>query len=653
MDSGVKGEVAEPAGAASGSLHKRKRESRVEEKEEDVVHIEAKDLVDENTELSFAVMSKLLKEMKNHEFSEPFMEPVSVDEAPGYLNVVKRPMDFRTLGKQLKAGNFTTGKGSFIGSMRLIWRNCFAYNDPDSEIYQWAAILERKFEELLEESVASSTVALPASIPKQVSKKPPLEEEKLSDPMPVAPARKKKKGEGRATASALSQLLREISSDPRATPFLYPVDPSQAPGYLEIIKEPMDLSLISSKIGIYEDAPVELLRDLNLMLDNCQEYNTEESDIYQSVEPYRAFIHAKFSTFCEAHHLEVEMSDSVHLRKGQALYEMNVLPPVPPPPSLSTKALDPSLPLLHRVEADVAAYSLRNPVRAETTNQTLSLTVADADRLLDELLADDNGGSNSYVKLKAFQIASKLLNTTPLPFSHAMYTVKNFGYLDEALATKGNMVLDGVIVPNGYQCSTCLRLTATVSTGRRKTIQHDVDVQVVSFVTYRDQKPLFAVALVDGVTISSASHPREVWLQFLEETPNIVLHLGSKLRRCRAVLNRLCIHPLVTPFLERIDPYSAEGKEYYRDIRAPMWLSEVHKRLVEGAYNSEFEFMFDVRLVFANCMGYNTPDSTLYQSASALLADFEVKLIRKLFSILILLKKAFRCSNLCACGYSM
>jgi hypothetical protein len=54
-----------------------------------------------------------------------------------------------------------------------------------------------------------------------------------------------------------------------------------------------------------------------------------------------------------------------------------------------------------------------------------------------------------------------------------------------------------------------------------------------------------------------------------------------------------------------------------------MWLREVHNRLVEGTYDNEFDFAWDVRLIFQNCCEYNERNSELYNAAKECLEYFD------------------------------
>jgi hypothetical protein len=587
---------------SSKVIEKRKREPSIPDESEHDLGLPMSD------------MSRILKDLQTHECSMPFLEPVDVEEAPGYLQVVKTPMDLKSIGKMLKGGAFAPGKQDFVSTLTLIWSNCYAYNAPKSQIYQWAKIMETYAAELFAKVAARNVPE------KQIVEEE--DDEQLKKKIKKVPGR----AERTALTTALQQLLQEVSKDPRAAPFLSPVSEDDAPGYHDVIKEPMDLSLMTSRISSYEKDPVKLLRDFNLMCDNCQTYNVETSSLYKSSEEFRGFVKQKFMRMCEVSGLmDVDIDDGVNVIRQEDYKEMKLLPPVKLSSELNPPPTDLSIPMYHRVVADTALYKKNNPFLVDPSSHTLSLTVADADRLLDNLLADPQG-SNTYVKTKAYQLAAKTLSAIPFPFKDGFYNILNLGYIEEALAKVGKTYLfNGHIAPCGYTSKLTLRMTeeSVKVTRKSKSIEKFRDVEFLSFISYPKGIAAFTVALADGVTVINAPHPRDVWVAVLSMPGLILNHIGNKMRRCRAVLNRLCTNPLVNPFLGKVDPSQPDGKEYYNTISAPMWLHEVHQRLVEGSYNSEFEFIWDVQLIFANAQRYNVSGSQLYQSANNLRREFE------------------------------
>ncbi|XP_017122711.1 bromodomain adjacent to zinc finger domain protein 1A [Drosophila elegans] len=84
-------------------------------------------------------------------------------------------------------------------------------------------------------------------------------------------------------SSALYDLLEQIMKHKASWPFLRPVLTSEVPDYHQIIKTPMDLAKIKSKLnmGAYQ-LNEELLSDIQLVFRNCDLYNVEGNEIYDA-----------------------------------------------------------------------------------------------------------------------------------------------------------------------------------------------------------------------------------------------------------------------------------------------------------------------------------------------------------------------------------
>ncbi|XP_017073357.1 bromodomain adjacent to zinc finger domain protein 1A [Drosophila eugracilis] len=84
-------------------------------------------------------------------------------------------------------------------------------------------------------------------------------------------------------SAALYDLLEQIMKHKAAWPFLRPVLTSEVPDYHKIIKTPMDLAKIKSKLnmGSYQ-LNEELLSDIQLVFRNCDLYNVEGNEIYDA-----------------------------------------------------------------------------------------------------------------------------------------------------------------------------------------------------------------------------------------------------------------------------------------------------------------------------------------------------------------------------------
>jgi histone acetyltransferase len=74
--------------------------------------------------------------------SWPFREPVNRQQVHDYYDVIKEPMDLKTIGEQLQAGKYDI-KESFLHDVMLVIDNCRTYNNEDTVYYECATKLER------------------------------------------------------------------------------------------------------------------------------------------------------------------------------------------------------------------------------------------------------------------------------------------------------------------------------------------------------------------------------------------------------------------------------------------------------------------------------------------------------------------------------
>ncbi|XP_005179329.2 bromodomain adjacent to zinc finger domain protein 1A [Musca domestica] len=83
--------------------------------------------------------------------------------------------------------------------------------------------------------------------------------------------------------SILYELLEKIMKNEHSWPFLRPVSQSEVPDYYDIIKNPMDFAKIKSKLnmGSYQ-INEEVMRDIELVFGNCDEYNVKGNEIYEA-----------------------------------------------------------------------------------------------------------------------------------------------------------------------------------------------------------------------------------------------------------------------------------------------------------------------------------------------------------------------------------
>ncbi|XP_007937134.1 bromodomain-containing protein 8 [Orycteropus afer afer] len=83
------------------------------------------------------------KMIASHRFSSPFLKPVSDRQAPGYKDVVKRPMDLTSLKRNLSKGRIRT-MAQFQRDVMLMFQNAVMYNDSDHHVYHMAVEMQRE-----------------------------------------------------------------------------------------------------------------------------------------------------------------------------------------------------------------------------------------------------------------------------------------------------------------------------------------------------------------------------------------------------------------------------------------------------------------------------------------------------------------------------
>ncbi|XP_040836394.1 bromodomain-containing protein 8-like isoform X3 [Ochotona curzoniae] len=76
-------------------------------------------------------------------FSSPFLKPVSERQAPGYKDVVKRPMDLTSVKRNLSKGRIRT-LAQFQRDLMLMFQNAVMYNDSDHHVYHMAVEMQRE-----------------------------------------------------------------------------------------------------------------------------------------------------------------------------------------------------------------------------------------------------------------------------------------------------------------------------------------------------------------------------------------------------------------------------------------------------------------------------------------------------------------------------
>ncbi|OAF64200.1 hypothetical protein A3Q56_08094 [Intoshia linei] len=88
---------------------------------------------------------KELLSRKHADYCWHFHEPVNIKIVSDYLSVIERPMDFTTILKKINNGEYSSPR-LFVDDVRLVFTNCYRYNDEDSILVNSAQKSQRVFE---------------------------------------------------------------------------------------------------------------------------------------------------------------------------------------------------------------------------------------------------------------------------------------------------------------------------------------------------------------------------------------------------------------------------------------------------------------------------------------------------------------------------
>ncbi|XP_074550608.1 bromodomain adjacent to zinc finger domain protein 2B-like isoform X2 [Halichoeres trimaculatus] len=92
------------------------------------------------------------------------------------------------------------------------------------------------------------------------------------------------------------ELLSELEAHPHAWPFLKPVNHKSVPGYRKVIKKPMDFSTIREKLTNNQYLNLEsFIVDVNLVFENCEKFNEDDSQIGQAGHSMRRFFDKRWT----------------------------------------------------------------------------------------------------------------------------------------------------------------------------------------------------------------------------------------------------------------------------------------------------------------------------------------------------------------------
>ncbi|OAY61605.1 hypothetical protein MANES_01G202300v8 [Manihot esculenta] len=103
-----------------------------------------------------AFMRSLLKSMHDHVDAWPFKEPVDARDVPDYYDIIKDPMDLKTMSKRVESEQYYVTFDMFVADVKRMFANARTYNSPDTIYYKCATRLEAHFESKVQSGFQSA-----------------------------------------------------------------------------------------------------------------------------------------------------------------------------------------------------------------------------------------------------------------------------------------------------------------------------------------------------------------------------------------------------------------------------------------------------------------------------------------------------------------
>jgi Transcription factor involved in chromatin remodeling, contains bromodomain len=110
---------------------------------------------DEEKDAKTGCFNFIIEQMIADNSSWPFKEPVGPEVAPDYYEIIRDPIDLRTMQERVNSGYYDN-IAKFVDDVERMFRNCKIYNKRDTVYYKMAEKLEAVIKPFLDQLKESS-----------------------------------------------------------------------------------------------------------------------------------------------------------------------------------------------------------------------------------------------------------------------------------------------------------------------------------------------------------------------------------------------------------------------------------------------------------------------------------------------------------------
>jgi len=603
--------------------------------------------------------NRIISKLQKHKSATPFLLPVDRNIYPQYYELIPKPMDLSTLKTKLNKGKYDK-VSKFESDTRLIFRNCYTFNDSSSFLSQQAHILESYFNKEMsydlmkskenvhtEEEKSSikirqsmspepmertkTVISLKNSIPENEVKESSSKSRKLDDEnmdekeksklnstrsinnaaevsskrvkkdngghdndnIPPANADTKDLTMGSKEYHKCQVLTKKMQKHKYGIPFLEPVDPValNIPTYFTIIKHPMDLSTIDTKLSKKKyTSLLDYYKDVDLMFRNCFKFNLPNDYVYQAGKSLQAFFEKEWINarlppvkLLEKKSKvslinETEPKKKVEERESERERDYN---------TQSNKALERESSMKHSTE------------NSEDT-RTLSA--------VNKKHKHDNKNLSSETKSLSPSIKNQLLNIIHKMQNHSCSRIflepvdpKQFPDYHK-------------FIHNPMDLST---IKKKLEKNKYQTIEDFRSDILLIFSNCNIYNPPGSWAQEQGQKLEEFWHTLEKSLSHYEVHKS---HDGRSMsmievKVCESIIRKMLRNPNSYPFKDSVP----DTVPMYHDIiKKPMDFTTLKNNLDHKKYASLEEFHSDLTLIFKNCYTFNMEGSDLFVAAQVL-----------------------------------
>ncbi|ORZ15810.1 hypothetical protein BCR42DRAFT_415941 [Absidia repens] len=407
-------------------------------------------------------------------------------------------------------------------------------------------------------------------------------------------------------------ILNKTMESRHAFEFIRPVDPIKQgiPQYAHIIKKPMDLGTIKSKLKADQYLSVQQFDDdVRLMLSNCYKFNPPNTYVYNEAKQLEQVYNKEYGTY----------------------FDTNRLPSTPTPPKSGTPTVS-SIPQTKAPIANppiVSRPTVQHPLPTTATAQQKSNTSA-------------NASVTTIKKEKSRKTSLKTVPPMPTAAAPAGSPVNRSSpsrqsaiqpQMDDRNTEKCRRILVqlwnqpesiafhyplDVVMLNIPTYLDIIKRPMDLTTvgenldkGNIKTIwDFERDIRQIFWNCFRFNDSMSAISQ-QGQTLLSFFN--KLWYNEYAE-PNCLK--GDDERIANNLMSVLMKHEYAALFTEPVDTYALP--EYKERITSPMDLRTMTEKLATGRYSSLQQVDSDLRLMFSNCFKFNNSKSFAYDQGKRL-----------------------------------